>query len=127
MRDEVGTLGSGNHYLEVQAVEEVHDERTAEVFGLASGDVVVSIHCGSRGLGHQIGTEALREMLDAGRRHGLLGDHRPGRHDRDAALGRCVERPRRARRGDRRAGPALVPGRRDHRRRTARASSGPGR
>jgi tRNA-splicing ligase RtcB len=71
MRDEVGTLGSGNHYLEVQAVAEVHDTRTARVFGLEEGDVVVSIHCGSRGLGHQIGTEALKEMLAAGRRHGV--------------------------------------------------------
>jgi tRNA-splicing ligase RtcB len=71
MRDEVGTLGSGNHYLEVQEVAEVHDAAAAEAFGLAEGDVVVSIHCGSRGLGHQIGTEALREMLEAGRRHGI--------------------------------------------------------
>ncbi len=71
MRDEVGTLGSGNHYLEVQEVKEVHDAEAAEAFGLQEGDVVVSIHCGSRGFGHQIGTEALREMLDAGRRHGI--------------------------------------------------------
>jgi tRNA-splicing ligase RtcB len=71
MRDEVGTLGSGNHYLEVQEVAEVHDAAAAEAYGLEGGDVVVSIHCGSRGFGHQIGTEALREMLDAGRRHGI--------------------------------------------------------
>ena len=71
MRDEVGTLGSGNHYLEVQEVAEIHDPPAAEAFGLARGDVLISIHCGSRGLGHQIGTEALREMLDAGRRHGI--------------------------------------------------------
>jgi tRNA-splicing ligase RtcB (3'-phosphate/5'-hydroxy nucleic acid ligase) len=71
MRDEVGTLGSGNHYLEVQEVAEIHDPEAAEAFGLRAGDVVVSIHCGSRGFGHQIGTEALREMLDAGRRHGI--------------------------------------------------------
>jgi tRNA-splicing ligase RtcB len=71
MRDEVGTLGSGNHYLEVQEVAEIHDATAAEAFGLGRGDVLISIHCGSRGLGHQIGTEALREMLDAGRRHGI--------------------------------------------------------
>jgi tRNA-splicing ligase RtcB len=71
MRDEVGTLGSGNHYLEVQEVAEIHDASAAAAFGLAAGEVVISIHCGSRGLGHQIGTEALREMLDAGRRHGI--------------------------------------------------------
>jgi tRNA-splicing ligase RtcB len=61
-RDEMGTLGSGNHYLEVQHVAEVFDGRLAEGFGLGRGDVVLSIHCGSRGLGHQIGTDYLREM-----------------------------------------------------------------
>ena len=61
-RDEMGTLGSGNHYLEVQRVAEICDATIAESFGLAVDDVVVSIHCGSRGLGHQIGTEFLREM-----------------------------------------------------------------
>jgi tRNA-splicing ligase RtcB len=61
-RDEMGTLGSGNHYLEVQRVAEICDAAIAESFGLAVDDVVVSIHCGSRGLGHQIGTEFLREM-----------------------------------------------------------------
>jgi tRNA-splicing ligase RtcB len=71
MRDEVGTLGSGNHYLEVQAVAQVHDEPAAAAFGLRVDDVVVSVHCGSRGLGHQIGTEALKEMLGVGRRYGL--------------------------------------------------------
>lgn len=69
MRDEVGTLGSGNHYLEVQEVAEVFQGPAAAAFGLAAGDVVVSIHCGSRGLGHQIGTEFLKEMLLAGGRH----------------------------------------------------------
>jgi tRNA-splicing ligase RtcB len=61
-RDEMGTLGSGNHYLEVQHVVAVYDGAAARAFGLGVGDVVVSIHCGSRGLGHQIGTEFLREM-----------------------------------------------------------------
>src|SRR5208337_190555 len=64
-RDEMGTLGSGNHYLEVQEVTQLHDPAAALAFGLACGDVVVSIHCGSRGLGHQIGTEYLREMAIA--------------------------------------------------------------
>ena len=62
-RDEMGTLGSGNHYLEVQEVAEVFDADIATAFGLAAGDIVVMIHCGSRGLGHQIGTEYLREMV----------------------------------------------------------------
>lgn len=61
-RREMGTLGSGNHYLEIQEITEIFDAPTAEAFGLELGDVVVSIHCGSRGLGHQIGTEFLREM-----------------------------------------------------------------
>ena len=64
-RDEMGTLGSGNHYLEVQVVSEVFDAAAARAYGLAVGDVVVSIHCGSRGLGHQIGTDYLREMVVA--------------------------------------------------------------
>lgn len=59
---EMGTLGSGNHYLEVQEVAEIFDPVAAEGFGLKRGDCVVTIHCGSRGLGHQIGTEFLREM-----------------------------------------------------------------
>ena len=70
-RDEVGTLGSGNHYLEVQHVAAVHEPRIADVFGLREGDVVVSIHCGSRGLGHQIGTEFLREMALAAQEYGI--------------------------------------------------------
>ncbi len=65
MRDEVGTLGSGNHYLEVQHVAEVFDQEIAAAFGIHKNDVVLSIHCGSRGLGHQIGTEFLREMAEA--------------------------------------------------------------
>ncbi len=61
-RDEMGTLGSGNHYLEVQRVARVYETHVAARFGLAEDDVVLSIHCGSRGLGHQIGTEYMREM-----------------------------------------------------------------
>jgi tRNA-splicing ligase RtcB len=62
-RREMGTLGSGNHYLEVQAVTEILDPAVAAAFGLKQDDVVVTIHCGSRGLGHQIGTEFLKEMV----------------------------------------------------------------
>jgi tRNA-splicing ligase RtcB len=64
-RNEMGTLGSGNHYLEVQEVIEIFDKETAEAFGLSSGDILISIHCGSRGLGHQIGTEFLKRMVMA--------------------------------------------------------------
>jgi len=62
-RKEMGTLGSGNHYLEVQKIAEVFDAQTADVFGLSQGAVVISIHCGSRGLGHQIGSEFLTSMV----------------------------------------------------------------
>ena len=65
-RDEMGTLGSGNHYLEVQEAVKIFDAKTANVYGIAEGDIVVSIHCGSRGLGHQIGTEYLKSMLGSG-------------------------------------------------------------
>jgi tRNA-splicing ligase RtcB (3'-phosphate/5'-hydroxy nucleic acid ligase) len=62
-RREMGTLGSGNHYLEIQAVAQIYDPVVAKAFGLAQDDVVATIHCGSRGLGHQIGTEFLKEMV----------------------------------------------------------------
>ncbi|MGC2458154.1 MAG: RtcB family protein [Gallionellaceae bacterium] len=71
-RDEMGTLGSGNHYLEVQRVVEVCDEKIADAFGVAVDDVVVSIHCGSRGLGHQIGTEFLRQMVVGAASHHIV-------------------------------------------------------
>ncbi|MEX0752199.1 MAG: RtcB family protein [Xanthobacteraceae bacterium] len=70
-RREMGTLGSGNHYLEVQAVAEIFDPAVAKTFGLAQGDVVVTIHCGSRGLGHQIGTEFLKEMVVSAKEAGI--------------------------------------------------------
>jgi tRNA-splicing ligase RtcB len=70
-RREMGTLGSGNHYLEVQAVAEIFDAEAAESFSLKQDEVVVTIHCGSRGLGHQIGTEFLREMLPAAAAAGI--------------------------------------------------------
>ncbi len=70
-RSEMGTLGSGNHYLEVQRVAEVFADDAASAFGLEVDDAVVSIHCGSRGMGHQIGTDYLREMERAAPSHGL--------------------------------------------------------
>jgi len=75
-RDEMGTLGSGNHYLEVQEVTAVYDPVAANVFGLEIGDAVVMIHCGSRGLGHQIGTEFLKRMAESAAQHGI---HLPDR------------------------------------------------
>ncbi len=70
-RREMGTLGSGNHYLEVQEVAEIYDAAAADAFGLEAGDAVISIHCGSRGLGHQIGTEFLREMAAEAESYGI--------------------------------------------------------
>jgi tRNA-splicing ligase RtcB len=71
-QDEMGTLGSGNHYLEVQRVAAIYDARAAESFGLGLDDIVVSIHCGSRGLGHQIGTEFLAKMAVSASRQGIV-------------------------------------------------------
>jgi tRNA-splicing ligase RtcB len=71
-RDEMGTLGSGNHYLELQHVAEVFEPAVAAAYGIAAGNVVVSIHCGSRGLGHQIGIEFLKEMVIAARDAGIV-------------------------------------------------------
>jgi tRNA-splicing ligase RtcB len=60
--DQLGTLGSGNHFLEVQRVEEIYDESVAQAFGLHQGLVSVMIHCGSRGLGHQTCTDNVSLM-----------------------------------------------------------------
>jgi tRNA-splicing ligase RtcB len=75
-RGEMGTLGSGNHYLEVQVVERVYDTAAAMAFGLHEGQILISIHCGSRGLGHQIGTEYMLILAKAASR---LGIHLPDR------------------------------------------------
>jgi tRNA-splicing ligase RtcB len=68
---EVGTLGSGNHYLELQVVDRLFDRAAADAFGLSEGDLLVSIHCGSRGLGHQIGTDYLKILGAAASRLGV--------------------------------------------------------
>jgi len=70
-QDEMGTLGSGNHYLEVQEVVETYHDPLAEQLGIQTGDILVSIHCGSRGLGHQIGTEYLKKMVVAASQYGI--------------------------------------------------------
>jgi len=70
-RDEMGTLGSGNHYLEVQHVVEIFDADAAKLLNLNLNKILVAIHCGSRGLGHQIGTEFLKTMLMAAGEHGM--------------------------------------------------------
>ncbi|SCG36517.1 RtcB family protein [Micromonospora coxensis] len=70
-QQQVGSLGSGNHFLEVQAVEEVYDAPVAAAFGLRPGQVCVMIHCGSRGLGHQICTDHVRAMEQVMPRYGI--------------------------------------------------------
>ena len=68
---QVGSLGSGNHFLEIQAVAEISDPAAAEAFGLADGQVCVMIHCGSRGLGHQICSDHVQIMDRAMGRYGI--------------------------------------------------------
>jgi len=70
-RSQLGTLGSGNHFLEIQEVESVYDATVAEALGLYPGQVTVSIHTGSRGLGYQVCDDYLRLMLQASRRYGI--------------------------------------------------------
>lgn len=71
--DQLGTLGSGNHYLEVQVVEEdrIFDKELAKRFGIFPGQIVVMVHCGSRGFGHQIGTDYLRIFDDAMKKYNI--------------------------------------------------------
>jgi tRNA-splicing ligase RtcB len=68
---EIGTLGSGNHYLEVQRVAAVYDDGLARAFGVGLNDITVMIHCGSRGLGHQIATDYLAKMIKAAKEQGI--------------------------------------------------------
>jgi tRNA-splicing ligase RtcB (3'-phosphate/5'-hydroxy nucleic acid ligase) len=68
---QLGTLGSGNHFAEVGVVDEVFDAAKAEAFGIRRGGVTVMIHSGSRGLGHQVCTDFLSDMLEASAEHGI--------------------------------------------------------
>lgn len=70
-KPQLGTLGSGNHFLEVQYVEEIYDKEIASVFGLEEGQVTVMIHCGSRGAGHQICTDYLKDLSQAVKSYGI--------------------------------------------------------
>lgn len=62
--DQLGTLGAGNHFAEVDRIDEIYDQKTADVFGLKKDGVVILIHTGSRGLGHQIATDYIKIFLD---------------------------------------------------------------
>ena len=70
-RGQVGTLGAGNHFIEVDVVDRVHDENAARRLGLFLGQVVIQIHCGSRGFGHQICTDYVNLFQKAVRQYGL--------------------------------------------------------
>ena len=70
-RGQLGSLGAGNHFLELQVVDEVVDSAAAAAFGIAPGMLMTMIHCGSRGLGHQTCTDQLRVMGEAMQRHGI--------------------------------------------------------
>ena len=69
--DQCGTLGSGNHFLEIQVVDEVYDAQAAGVLGLEKGRITVSIHSGSRGLGHQVCEDAIRQLREVPRKLGI--------------------------------------------------------
>ncbi len=71
-KPQFGTLGSGNHFLEVQYVDEVFDDEVAKVFGLHKGQVTVMVHCGSRGAGHQICDDHLRILERATHKYGIV-------------------------------------------------------
>lgn len=70
-KEQLGTLGSGNHFLEVDVIEAIYDEDSATAMGLTAGCLVVMIHCGSRGLGHQVCTDYVQELQGAVRKYGI--------------------------------------------------------
>jgi len=70
-RAQIGTLGAGNHFIEVDVVEQVFDAGAAQVMGLAEGKLALQIHCGSRGFGHQICTDYVSEFQKAVHRYGI--------------------------------------------------------
>ncbi len=70
-RPQAGTLGSGNHFLEVQYVDKIYDQEAADAFGLEEGQVSFMIHCGSRGTGHQICTDYIKTMSQASKKYGI--------------------------------------------------------
>ncbi|MBT8380503.1 MAG: RtcB family protein [Ignavibacteria bacterium] len=69
--DQVGTLGSGNHFLEVDVVEEIFNAEAAEIFGMFLGQVVIQIHTGSRGLGYQVCDDYLKILLQVSSKYGF--------------------------------------------------------
>jgi len=70
-RDQVGSLGAGNHFIEVEVVDRIFDEQAAAVMGLRPGCLTLQIHCGSRGLGHQVCTDYVQQFQGAVRKYGI--------------------------------------------------------
>jgi len=70
-RQQLGTLGAGNHFIEVDIVDQVFNQPAAQAMGLTTGNLAVMIHCGSRGFGHQICTDYVREFQSAVKRYGI--------------------------------------------------------
>ena len=70
-REQVGSLGAGNHFIEVEVVDEVFDEEAANIMGIHKGCLTVQIHCGSRGLGHQVCTDYVQQFQGAIRKYGI--------------------------------------------------------
>lgn len=68
---QLGTLGAGNHFLEIQKISKVHDKEYAEKLGLKEGQIMVMLHCGSRGLGHQVASDYLKEQEKAVQKYGI--------------------------------------------------------
>ncbi|MEW5830817.1 MAG: intein-containing RctB family protein [Chloroflexota bacterium] len=71
-RSQLGSLGAGNHFMEVEVVDEIYDAQAAAVMGLREGCLTVQIHCGSRGLGHQVCTDYVQDFQGAVRRYGIV-------------------------------------------------------
>lgn len=70
-RDQLGTMGSGNHFIEINVVDEIFDEEIAKIYGLSKSQIVIQIHTGSRGLGHQVATDYVKQLLNATSKYNL--------------------------------------------------------
>jgi tRNA-splicing ligase RtcB len=71
-REQIGSVGAGNHFVEVEVVEQIFDERAANVMGLREGMLTLQIHCGSRGLGHQVCTDYVKDFQSAVHKYGIV-------------------------------------------------------
>ncbi len=70
-RDQLGTMGGGNHFVEVNRVQKIYDDEAAHVYGLEENQIVIQIHTGSRGLGHQVATDYIKQMIALAPQYGI--------------------------------------------------------